>query len=435
MPRSTTSYDIVILGGGPGGVATALKLKQRDSSLNILIVEKSNYGKFRIGESLPPGTKAILEEIDAWETFQKLQARPAFGIESSWGRDTVSTNDFLFYARGHGWTVDRAAFDHQLAELAQKRGISLTLDTRIHQSEQTTGGRWTLKLQSKSTVTLIEAGFIVDATGRSASFARSQGAQPVLFDHLVGIHGIFPSEKTSPTFIEAFETGWWYSTSLPNGKRLVTGFTDSDLAQKLKESWPVPKQTQQTYQHSSAQPQFKTSPAHTQRLDFVAGKNWLATGDAASTYDPLSSQGIFKGLRSGIFAAYSILGGRDDRAKYERFITDEFEGYLETRAEFYATELRWPKSPFWQRRLNKIDLNPHALLTSIPNAPTTKPRQLTPLQIQHARDLCMEPTPAHRIASNLQQKHPSLSINRIILGLQHLLQSGLLQSQHTNITC
>lgn len=435
MLRSITSYDIVILGGGPGGVATALKLKQRNSSLSILIVDKSNYEKFRIGESLPPGTKTILEEIDAWEAFQELQAKPAFGIESSWGRDTVSTNDFLFHAKGHGWTVDRAAFDHQLAKLAQKRGVNLALDTRVHQCEQKIGKRWALKLHSKSTVTQIEAGFIVDATGRSASFARSQGAQPVLFDHLVGIHGVFPSKKASPTFIEAFETGWWYSTSLPNGKRLVTGFTDSDFAQNLKENWPVTKQTQQTFQHSTLPPQLKTSPAHSQRLDTVVGENWLATGDAASTYDPLSSQGIFKGLRSGIFAAYTILGGRGDETKYERFIADEFEGYLETRAEFYARELRWPKSPFWQRRLNEIDLDPHSLLTCNSNAPSVKPRQLTPLQIQHARDLCVEPTPAHRIASNLQKKHPSLSTNRIILGLQHLLKSGLLKSQHTNITC
>jgi flavin-dependent dehydrogenase len=38
----------------------------------------------------------------------------------------------------------------------------------------------------------------------------------------------------------------------------------------------------------------------------VAGDSWLAVGDAASTFDPLSSQGIVKVLRSGVCASYAI---------------------------------------------------------------------------------------------------------------------------------
>src|SRR5947209_19913475 len=46
--------------------------------------------------------------------------------------------------------------------------------------------------------------------------------------------------------------------------------------------------------------------AASQRLETCKGDGWLAVGDAASTFDPLSSQGIIKGLRSGICAARSI---------------------------------------------------------------------------------------------------------------------------------
>jgi flavin-dependent dehydrogenase len=78
-------------------------------------------------------------------------------------------------------------------------------------------------------------------------------------------------------------------------------------------------------------------------------------GDAASTFDPLSSQGILKALRSGIFAAYAagdLLAKEDDAGmhRYRAFVEREFEGFLRARARYYADEARWPEREFWRRR-------------------------------------------------------------------------------------
>jgi flavin-dependent dehydrogenase len=43
------------------------------------------------------------------------------------------------------------------------------------------------------------------------------------------------------------------------------------------------------------------------RLDRAAGRAWIAVGDTASTWDPLSSQGIVEALRSGTSAATSVV--------------------------------------------------------------------------------------------------------------------------------
>jgi flavin-dependent dehydrogenase len=93
-------------------------------------------------------------------------------------------------------------------------------------------------------------------------------------------------------------------------------------------------------------------------LNPITGPNWLAVGDAASRFDPLSSQGIVKALRSGIFASYAIgdLLVRSDPTglrRYQHYITEEFRSYTQTRAKYYGQEQRWPQSPFWRRRHGK----------------------------------------------------------------------------------
>ena len=96
-------------------------------------------------------------------------------------------------------------------------------------------------------------------------------------------------------------------------------------------------------------------PSGTRWTSCSTGENWLAVGDAASIFDPLSSLGITKAIRSGIFAAYTIgdlLLKHDESSlsRYHYFLKNEFSSYLETRRSFYSHESRWAKNDFWRRR-------------------------------------------------------------------------------------
>ena len=60
-------YDVVIVGAGPSGLATAIKLKQLDSNLNVCILEKGA----EVGAHILSGnvfeTKALDELLPKWK--------------------------------------------------------------------------------------------------------------------------------------------------------------------------------------------------------------------------------------------------------------------------------------------------------------------------------------------------------------------------------
>jgi len=353
------SFDVAIIGGGPGGSATAISLRAHAPSLSVILIEASQYDGLRVGETLPPPARSLLDHLQVWDEFCRLSPREVFGTSALWGSTIPADNDFFYMPANTGWHVERNSFDAMLANAASERGATLVTGTSLDSVEQS-GDRWRLTLSTGETVC---ARFIVDATG-AAVFARQLGARFECLDRLVGIVRFFEgSDNDSSLLVEAFEDGWWYTAGLPGGKRIAACVTDADLAQRFKlgqiDEWErrlasVPAVAARLRECKPVSPLVIRSSA-SRRLEPAAGECWLAVGDSASRFDPLSSQGILKAMRGGIFASYAIGSSllRDDDSdlrRYRRYVTEEFKSYCEVRTKYYREEQRWPNSKFWRRR-------------------------------------------------------------------------------------
>jgi len=94
-------------------------------------------------------------------------------------------------------------------------------------------------------------------------------------------------------------------------------------------------------------------------MDHVTGNSWLLAGDAAIAFDPLSSLGIYRALKSGLLAARAIqdclLGDQAALKEYARGIQSSFDKYLSMRTIICGREQRWASSAFWQRRQDESD--------------------------------------------------------------------------------
>ena len=367
--EKTFRSDVVILGGGPAGTATALSLRQHVPSLSLTIIEQSGYDAMRIGETLPPLAQPLLERLGVWDAFLEEGHMPAYGSCSAWGSDELWEHEFIYHPAGRGWHLDRKRFDAMLARAASAAGVTLYTGAKFIAARPSGPKRWRLTARTEQGEEIsIETAFVVDATGRRAVFASRQGIGKVLLDQLLGVfvcfgtHGGGAPVADTYTLVEAWEEGWWYCASLPEEKIAVVCMSDADIVKKRRlntaSQWlELMSRTRHLKERvRGAEP--LTAPAvnaaHSQRLERTTGEGWLAVGDAANTFDPLSSAGICKALRHGVMASYAIgdyfKGSVSSLKKYEAVVASEFEGYLSTRADFYGRERRWAHAPFWRRR-------------------------------------------------------------------------------------
>ena len=74
-----------IWGAGPAGASTALTLRQLVPEWEIVVLHRATVRSWQPGETLAPGTQALLRGLGLWERFLADGHAPAAGTRASWG--------------------------------------------------------------------------------------------------------------------------------------------------------------------------------------------------------------------------------------------------------------------------------------------------------------------------------------------------------------
>lgn len=356
-------YDVVVLGGGVAGLAAAIHIRQK-SAASVLVVEMGDGCGERVGETVPPDILTPLHRLGLADVFRESGHLPCPGSVSAWGSDKLGFNDFILNPLGCAWHLNRRRFERMLLDRAVELGAMMTQRTRFAGSELRAGH--ILQLRRDAEEYQVEARWVLDATGATARFARGQGARQQVQDRLVAM-ACFAEVRTgslsAQTFLEATRDGWWYAARLPENRVVTMLVTEAEDVQRLAAAghalWKEQLRSTSLVgprlaECSWEQGEYLHVPVVSSVLDPVEGPRWMAIGDAASSYDPIASQGIHKALvDAGDAAAHVVaeLGfGARPRWSYASRVRDRFEDYLKNRAFLYGQEQRWPDAAFWSRR-------------------------------------------------------------------------------------
>lgn len=362
--------DVLICGGGPAGAAAALTLSR--TGIDILLAHQPPPARVWVGEALPPAAKPLLAELRLLPDMEDAGHLVCTGNVFVWGQPHPVIHDFMRDPNGMGWHLDRPRFDASIRAAATAQGATVWANSRVltltDQDE-----RWQVRVRRPDgTETNVYARWVMDATGRSSGIARRLGAERQREDRLLAFIARFvPAGNTKPdrdarTWIEAVHGGWWYTALLPSQERVVVFHTDADLADRDQLRTPEGFATQLAEAthlnalladfgyHIHERPHGVDASSGCLRT--AVGARWLAVGDAALSFDPLSSQGLFNalytGLRSGEALAAYLTGDPTRLPQYHQRIRSIYRRYLAHRDHFYAAERRWVAAPFWARRIN-----------------------------------------------------------------------------------
>ncbi len=355
-------YDVAVVGAGPAGAALASVLAPR---YRVVLLDRLAEPLARIGESLIPAARRLLRDMGLLTAFE-AQGYPAYlGNRSFWGGAEQRT-DFIRDPDGPGWHLDRAGFERFMRAAAVARGAKMMAPVRLL-SVARSGSGWRLTLKAEERGFGLRARLVVDAGGRTAPLAKMLGAVRQNTDRTVAhwLHGTdAPAAPPDAGFstVESTREGWWYTAPL-NGQRVVAFHADPD-GETTKNLSTAALVTQARalpgigpLLQSSAFVSDKdvtTTAANSARLRPYFGTDWLAIGDAALSFDPLASRGLFHALYSGYSGAAAcdaVLQGQ--ASGFESYADDLdriVQAYNRHLAVFYSAERRWPDAPFWRRR-------------------------------------------------------------------------------------
>jgi len=368
-PLSDRSFDceVIVVGGGPAGSAAASWLAR--AGRRIVLLERDQFPRFHIGESLLASINDALEAIGAQDVIRKAGFPHKFGATFLTANGAIERYaDFAVAPSVQApqtYQVERSVFDHLLLQHAAKSGADVRQCTQVQDITFDAHGVTVFARHDDGTPTQVRAKCVVDASGRSTLLSRKfdlRIAEPRLanvavFSHYSNVPRREGRRAGDIRIVARDDLGWFWlipisdelmsvGVVLPRSamKAVAADFHPTELLDRAIAESPAV-----AHLLRSARREW---PVRIER-DFsfgskaYAGDRWVLAGDAGSFLDPVFSTGVAIALESGVEAAQGVQAGLTSGdlsagqfARYSRRQRERFLSFRRFVLGFYTSEFR-----------------------------------------------------------------------------------------------
>jgi flavin-dependent dehydrogenase len=345
--NTSTSHDVLTIGGGPAGAAAAALLAEQGHS--VLVLEREKFPRYHVGESLIPFTFYPLERLGLIPSMRQSAFVKKFSVQFV-APSGKASQPFYFFTRydretvAQTWQVLRSEFDLLLLDNARAKGAQVleesTVTELLWDGDRVIGARVRAR---NGRISDHFARVTLDCSGKEAFAAVRNGwrqKDPQLnklavwtyYEGALREPGL-DAGATTVAFIP--EKGWfWY---IPQHRDRVSVGVVAEPKYLTRDRVKDPalifqreiEQNAWIKQHLA--PGRQTGPYYlTSEYSFhsrhCGTDGLLLAGDAFSFLDPVFSSGLMLALKSGVLAADAIHAGITEGD----LGADRFRDYAET---------------------------------------------------------------------------------------------------------
>jgi FADH2-dependent halogenase len=354
-------YDAVIIGGGPGGSSAATFLAR--AGKRVLALEKENFPRFHIGESLLPANHTLFREMGVLPKLEEAGFLRKLGayFELSNGSlgNRIVFGEGRFNREPEAIHVERSLFDHVLLKHARDTGADMREGWSVQRFTTDADGVNVEARSPDNQVHSFRASFLIDASGRSNLTGNLEGLRVIhpkhkklaVFGQFANV-GLPPVKERTDTIIVRLPNKWFWIIPLSAEKTSVGLVIDKD---EFNRSEGTPEQIfnhwveeSSTVKERMAGAQLVNTIQTTSDFSYynrrLVGDRLLRVGDAAGFMDPIFSAGVFLAMWSGKLAAEvvvdslkrGIAGGRGF-TNYEKRVRRGLKFYWRVVENYYTT--------------------------------------------------------------------------------------------------
>ena len=319
-----TSYDIVVVGGGPAGSAAAITGAR--CGARVLLLERGRLPRQKVcGEFVSAEGVETLRRLDAKVADRLLAGAPRIGRS----RIFVDGQCVEVAIEPKAASITRFELDRALWQAAESAGAECRLETEVA-AVGARAGTFLVTIAAgggRATQDIPVSG-VIDASGRWSKLRAAEGEallRPSPQDRLVGLKAHFRTAEAGPPAVDLyfFRGGYCGVQPIGGGKVNACAMLRADVASTMDQVLSLHRAlAERSREWKQAGDAVATSPLIFETPRPVRGRV-LCAGDAAGFVDPFVGDGITLALRSGCLAAEAALRhdaqwyGREYRARLQ----------------------------------------------------------------------------------------------------------------------